>query len=90
MSAVTLASIDSRIDTVTYHLLRGTTVTVCEIKMVNGFVVIGHSACVKPEDFDAKIGQEIAYENAFQNLWQLEGYLAAEDRYRASIEGEQE
>ncbi len=90
MSAVTIRSIDDRVDTVIYHRLRGTSVTVCEIRMVNGFVVIGHSACVKPEDFDAKLGEEIAYENAFQKLWELEGYLAAEDRYRKSInEGEE-
>ena len=46
--------------------------------MVNGFGVRGESACVDPRNFDEAIGRSIAYENAFDKLWQLEGYLLAE------------
>ena len=88
MSAVTNQTIDNRIDTVTYYRLPGTTVTICQIKMVNGFVVLGESACVNPADFDQEKGESIAHENAREKLWPLEGYLAAERRYQESIEEE--
>lgn len=81
MSAVTNQSIDNRIDTVTYYRLPGTTVTICQIKMVNGFVVLGESACVNPADFNQEKGEQIAHDNAREKLWPLEGYLAAERRY---------
>lgn len=70
--------IQSRIKDVSYTVLPGTTCTICNITMVNGFGVRGESACVDPKNFDAAIGRDIAYENAFQKLWQLEGYLLAE------------
>lgn len=82
MSSVTNQTIDNRIDTVIYHRLPGTTVTICQIKMVNGFVVLGESACVNPADFNQEKGESIAHENARKKLWSLEGYLAAERRYQ--------
>lgn len=82
MSAVTTQSIDLRIETVTYHRLPGSTVTVCEIKMINGFSVIGYSACVNKADFKTELGEEIAYQNAYDKVWELEGYLAAERQYQ--------
>ena len=59
---------------VSYHRLDGTTVTICALKLHSGFVVIGESACLDPANFDAAIGEQSAYENAFEKLWQLEGY----------------
>ena len=88
MSAVTNQSIDNRIDTVSYYRLPGTTVTICQIKMVNGFTVLGESACVNPADFDQEKGEQYAHENAREKLWPLEGYLAAERRYQESIKEE--
>lgn len=88
MSAVTNQSIDNRIDTVTYYRLPGTTVTICQIKMVNGFVVLGESACVNPADFNQEKGEQIAYDNAREKLWPFEGYLTAERRYQESIKEE--
>ena len=57
-----------------YHLLDGTTVTICALTLRSGFVVTGESACLDPASFDAEIGEQIAYANAFEKLWQLEGY----------------
>lgn len=54
-------------------------ITLCFITMENGFTVIGHSACADPSNFDADLGRKIAYENAFDQLWPLEGYLLKED-----------
>ena len=70
--------IQSRIKDVTYHRIPGTTATICNIEMANGFSVRGESACVDPKNFDEAIGRKIAYDNAFDKLWPLEGYLLAE------------
>jgi hypothetical protein len=53
----------------------GTTLTVAVLTLRNGSHVIGESACVSPENFDAKIGARIARENAVHKIWALEGYL---------------
>ena len=57
-----------------YHVFEGTTVTVCCLSLKNGFTVVGESACASPENFDEKIGRDIAYDNAKQQIWKLEGY----------------
>ncbi|MHA3078618.1 Gp49 family protein [Acinetobacter sp. ANC 5502] len=51
------------------------TLTFCILTLENGFTVTGESACVSPENFDAEIGKDIAYKNAREKIWQLEGYL---------------
>ncbi len=87
MTRVTNQSLDARIDKVEYQRLPGTTLTICIITMVNGFTVTGKSACVDPDNYDREKGEEIAYENAFQKLWPLEGYLLKERLYQQSIRG---
>ena len=52
--------------------------TICILTLENGFTVTGESACASPENFDKLIGQKIAYENARNKIWQLEGYLLKE------------
>ncbi|MCA6114234.1 hypothetical protein J6524_04730 [Bradyrhizobium sp. WSM 1738] len=54
-----------------YHVFPGTTMTVCALKLRNGFVVIGESAAASPEDFDAAIGRRIARDNARNKIWAL-------------------
>lgn len=54
------------------------TLTFCIITLENGFTVTGESACASPENFDAEIGKEIAYANAREKIWVLEGYLLKE------------
>ena len=49
--------------------------TFCVIVLKNGFTVTGESACASPENFDAEIGKKIAYQNAREKIWLLEGYL---------------
>lgn len=49
--------------------------TFCVLVLKNGFTVTGESACVSYENFDEGIGREIAYQNAIQKIWPLEGYL---------------
>jgi hypothetical protein len=58
-----------------YHVFPGTTMTVCALKLRNGYVVVGESAAASPENFDAAIGKRIARDNARNKIWALEGYL---------------
>lgn len=53
------------------------TITLCFITVLNGFTVIGKSACVDPANYDAEIGKNIAYEDAFNQLWALFGFQLA-------------
>lgn len=66
--------IDATIVGEDYHVFPGTTMTVCALKLRNGFVVIGESAAASPENFDAAIGKRIARDNARNRIWALEGY----------------
>ena len=58
-----------------YYVFPGTQTTVCCITLHNGFTVIGESACVSPKNYDSEIGEKIAFDNARDKIWLLEGYL---------------
>lgn len=62
------------------------TLTFCVLVLENGFTVTGESACASPENFDAEIGRKIAFENARNKIWQLEGYLLKEKLYQAKLD----
>jgi Phage protein (N4 Gp49/phage Sf6 gene 66) family len=79
---ITRERIESRIDKVRYSIIPDTTTTICAITMINGFVVTSSSACIDPAAFDRKTGEEIAYENALEKIWDLEGYLLKERIYQ--------
>lgn len=72
---VTPDHIESVIVAGSYHVFPGTTVTVCCLTLSNGFTVIGESACADPANFNEELGRKIAYDNARNKIWQLEGYL---------------
>ena len=72
------SDIEKKIKKVDYIILPNTTVTICNITLENGFSVRGESACIDERNFNMKIGQEIAYRNAFNQIWDLEGYLLKE------------
>ncbi len=48
--------------------------TICVLVMKNGFTIIGKSAPADAENFDRKLGEKFAYEDAVRQLWPLEGY----------------
>ena len=57
--------------------------SICILVMRNGFTVIGKSAPASPENFNADLGRDYAYEDAVKQLWPLMGFalrdkLAAE------------
>lgn len=57
------------------------TLTFCVLVLKNGFTVTGESACASPENFDKEIGEKIAYGNAREKIWQLEGYLLKQNLF---------
>ena len=77
---VTKDSIEAKIAKVDYMVLPDSTVTLCNITLKNGYSVRGESACVDPRNFNIEIGKGLAYRQAFDKLWALEGYLLAESR----------
>ncbi len=73
---VTKESIEARIGDVSYIV--HDTLTVCVIRMVNGFNVTGTAAPASAANYDPEVGKRFAYDRAFMQLWQLEGYLLRE------------
>jgi hypothetical protein len=81
---LTPARIDALIANEQYHVFDGTAVTVCCLSLENGFKVVGESAPVSPENFDAKLGRKIAHQNARDKIWALEGYLLKQRLYEST------
>ncbi len=79
---VSLASMEQRIQTVSY-IVHEDILTLCILRMSNGFYLVGESAPASPENFDADIGKKFAYENAIRQLWKLEGYALREQLSKA-------
>jgi hypothetical protein len=81
---VTLEYIQSRIASKDFLVLSGSTITICNIVLDNGYSVRGESACVDPANFNKEIGQHYAEKQALDKLWPLFGFLLAETRYLRS------
>ena len=73
---VTEESIKAKIADVSY--ITRDIMTIAIITMRNGFMVHGISAPASPANYDQAVGERYAYDNAFKQLWQLEGYLLRE------------
>ena len=82
---ITPEHLDSVISNADYHGFPGTTTTVCLLTLTNGYTVLGESACASPENFDEELGRRIAYENARNKIWSLEGYLLKQRLYEGSV-----
>ena len=80
---VTLESMEMKIVEETYHVHDGI-LTICILKMLNGFYVVGEAAPASKANFNAELGRKFAYENAIRQLWKLEGYAL---RQRLASEG---
>lgn len=76
-------SIDAVIVGEDYHVFPETTLTICALKLKNGFVVTGESAAASPENFNAEIGKKIARQNAREKILALEGYLLKQQLFEA-------
>jgi hypothetical protein len=74
--------IDACIKYTEYWVVPNTTSTVCAMVLQNNFVVIGKSAAASMVNFDEEIGKKIAYDNAREQIWQLEGYLLKDKLFK--------
>ena len=81
---ITPEHIDSVIVGEDYLVFPGTTLTVCCLKLANGFAVTGESACASPENFDAELGRKIARRQAVDKIWALEGYALRQRLHEAA------
>lgn len=79
---VTQESIEAKIASVEYQRVGGLG-TLCVITMNNGWISTGFSAPASAENYDPKVGERYAYDNAFKPLWQLEGYLLRSQLHEA-------
>lgn len=48
--------------------------TICLLKVKNGFTVIGKSAPASRDNFNPELGRKLAYEDAIRQLWPLMGF----------------
>jgi len=78
VSRINFDHVEAQIVEVQYHEFPGTLMIVCCITLRNGFQVVGQAACADPRIFDEFIGRGLAYKDATNKIWMLEGYLLKE------------
>jgi hypothetical protein len=74
---VTLDSIEAKIVREEYMIIDNL-LTICVLKMANGFYVTGESAPASPANFNADLGRKFAREQAVRKVWGFEGYALRE------------
>lgn len=79
--AITPDYVRSLVTGADYHIFPGTTVTICLLRLRNGFTVTGESACANAANFDVQLGRDIAHSRALDKVFQLEAYLLKQDGY---------
>lgn len=84
---LTVEDIESKIKDKKFTVLEDGKTTICNIYLENGFTVRGESSCVDPVNFDKETGEEIAFLNAKDKIWVLEGYLLQEKLYQLKLNG---
>lgn len=57
-------------------VLKKCTIVTCQLP--NGFIIVEHSACVDPDNYDERMGYEICRERIINKIWELEGYRLQE------------
>lgn len=78
---ITPEIIKDKIAKAEYATFNDTTLTICVLTLVNGFTVVGKSACASPENYNKEIGEKVAFDDAFRQIWPLEGYLLKQELY---------
>lgn len=77
---VTLAGIEAEITEEAFLHIPNSTITICLMRMKNGYQIVGHSACVSSDNFDEKLGEKIARQHAIDQLWPLFGFQLASEK----------
>ena len=68
---VTTEAVEASILAEQYHHFPGSTVTVCLLTLRNCFTVVGQSACVNPDNFDPELGNNLALDDAKQQVFRF-------------------
>ena len=76
--------IDSKTANKSFHKLTDV-LTVCVLTLQNGYTVTGESACASPENYNKEIVEKIAFDNARDKIWALEGYLLKQKLFKGNI-----
>lgn len=58
--------------------------TICLLRVSNGFIAVGKSAPMSPANFNAPLGRQLAYEDAFRQLWPLYAFAQLEEDFLVS------
>lgn len=66
----------------------GDKTTVLMATLPNGFVIVKHSSCVDPANFDMKLGEQICIERLVNKIWELEGYKLQSKIYENEVTSE--
>lgn len=74
---VTLESIEAKVASEQYTVIDNV-LTVCVLRMSNGFYITGESAPASPANFNAELGRKFAREQAIRKAWGFEGYALRE------------
>lgn len=83
-TSVTTTDLQEKTKKVEYFVVPNTTTTLCFMHLHCGFLIIGKSACVDPAKFNTALGEKYSYEDAINKMWELEGYLLANELYGAT------
>ena len=59
--------------------------TICLMRMQNGYVVIGKSVPADPENFNKELGIKFAREDCVRQLWPLEAYLLRQEMTHGAL-----
>ena len=74
-------TVESKIESTTYHRFPKTQLTIAILKLKSGFVVTGESNCVDPQDFNEQVGRDLAYDNAIDKIYTYEAYMKLANSY---------
>jgi hypothetical protein len=85
---ITREQIEARIKGVEYIVTHGR-MTLCFITLDNGFIESGESVCIDAAEFNSETGRQIAYDDAFDQLWGYFGFVAMEDAHRSKAAPQQ-
>jgi len=79
INRVSLDSMLAKVTHTDYQVLnRHPHITLCVLTLENGFVLVGKSAPADPLNYDAKLGEKFARDDAIRQMWPLEAYLLRE------------
>lgn len=74
---ITLDDLKARVADVEYITREHLTVAI--VKLDNGFFLVGKSAPVDPDNYNAEYGQKLAHDDALRQAWPLLAFAHLED-----------